>query len=73
MAGAGFVLRPVLIYVGLLLLVANALMLTRLVAGDIGIAEMQPHIKYFVTLQIEADPHGEPATIRSFLPADGPH
>lgn len=73
MAGAGFVLRPVLIYVGLLLLVANALMLTRLVAGDIGIAEMQPHIKYFVTLQIEADLHGEPATIRSFLPADGPH
>lgn len=51
-----------------LLLVANAIIVGRVVVGGVSLAEMQPRIQYYLTLQMEADLHDEPASIRVFLP-----
>lgn len=56
-----------------LLLVANLVMIARMTIGGVHIEEMRPAIKYYVTLEMEAALHGGRATLKSYLPADGPH
>jgi len=62
-------MKQIYLPAGLLLLIANAIMLVRLTSGDVRLSEMQPKIHYYLTLQMEATLHGDPASIKVFLPA----
>ncbi len=66
-------MKRIYLSAGILLLVANVIILARFFSGDIRLAEMQPKIKYYLTLQMEVALHGDPASIRAYLPQTGPH
>jgi transglutaminase-like putative cysteine protease len=56
-----------------LLLVANGLMVARVLLGGVRLDEVRPTIRYLVTLQLESVLHGDPATIKTYLPPSVPH
>lgn len=66
-------MRPIYLPASILLLAANALVILRMTLGDVHLASVRPTLRHYLTLQLEAVLHGEPATLRAFVPADGPH
>ncbi len=58
--------------VSALLLVASAVIASRLFVGELDPAELRPDLQYYVTLQMEGDLRNEQATIRAYLPSDRP-
>ncbi len=61
-------MKSVWIPIGILLMVANALIVGRLWQGGPDLARLRPELHYRVTLRMETDLHGQPANVRTFLP-----
>lgn len=52
----------------LLLLVANLLILTRMTLGHVRLDTMKPVIRHHLSLQMEVTSHGDPVSLKVFLP-----
>ena len=61
-------MKSVWIPIGVLLLVANALIVWRLWQGGPDLVRLRPELHYRVNLRMEVDLHGQPANVRTFLP-----
>ena len=61
-------MKSVWIPIGLLLIVANVLVVGRLWRGGEELSRLRPETHYQVSLRMETDLHGQPASIHTFLP-----
>jgi len=62
-------MKRVLGYVALLLVVANTVLVFRVVSGRISLADMRPQVEYLFQLQMSMDLSGQRASVRSYLPS----
>ena len=60
--------KSVWIPIGLLLLIANTLIVWRLWQGGPDLARLRPELHYRVNLRMDTDLHGQPANVRTYLP-----
>ncbi len=61
-------MKSVWVPIGVLLVVANALMISRIHRGGGDLVRLQPETHYQVVLRMEADLHGQEASVRALLP-----